>query len=88
MRQVYWIPTRRQYIKVLCCCVNYKKHSGKPYKASDMASLSKISLQDTLPFTVMGIDFTSALCIRQDNTEAKAYVYMPIYICHHKGGAP
>ena len=36
VRQVYWISTGRQYVKVLLCrCVIYKKHSVKPYKARD-----------------------------------------------------
>ena len=75
VRQVYWIPTGRQYIKVLLRrCVTCKKHSGKPYKAPDMAPLPKVRLQDTPPFTVTGIDFTGALYIRQDNTETKAYI--------------
>ena len=38
-----------------------------------MAPLSKVKLQYTLPFKVMGIDFTRALYIRQDNTETKAF---------------
>ena len=75
VRQVYWIPTGRQYIKVLLCrCVTCKKHSGKPYKAPDIAPLPKVRLQDTPPFTVTGIDFTGAMYIRQDNTETKAYI--------------
>ena len=44
-----------------------------------MALLPKVSLQDTLPFTVMGIDFTRALYIRQDNIEAKAYICLFTY---------
>ena len=62
----------------MCHCVTCKK-PGKPYKAPDMAPLPKVSLQDTLPFTVMGIDFSRALYIRQDKTEAKAYVCLFTY---------
>ena len=75
------MPTGRQYIKeLLCHCITCKKNLGKPYKAPDMAPLPKVSLQDTLPFTVMGIDFTGALYIRQDNTEAKAYIYAYLHM--------
>ena len=39
-----------------------------------MASLPKVRLQDTPPFTVTGIDFTGALYVRQDSTETKAHI--------------
>ena len=59
VRQVYWIPTGRQYIQVLFChCITCQKHSEKPYKALDMVPLPKVRLQDTPSFTVKGIDFT------------------------------
>ena len=75
VRQVYWIPTGRQYVKVLLrCCVICKKHSGKPHKAPDMAPLSKVRLQDMPPFTVTGINFTGALYVRQNHTEGKVYI--------------
>ena len=53
VRQVYWIPTGRQYEKVLLCrCAICKKYSGKSYKAPEMTRLSKVRLHDTPPFTV------------------------------------
>ena len=51
VRQVYWIPTGRQYIQVMFChCITCKKHSEKPYKALDMVPLPKVRLQDTPSF--------------------------------------
>ena len=88
VRQVYWIPTGRQYVKVLLCrCVICKKHSGKPYKAPDMAPLPMVRLQATPPFTVTGIDFTGALYVRQNHTKGTVYIRMPIYMCYYESGA-
>ena len=42
IRQSYWIPTARQYVRnLLHHCTVCKKHSGKPYPAPDPAPLPK-----------------------------------------------
>ena len=42
LRQSYWVPTARQYVKsLLHCCTICKRHHGRPYSAPDPAPLPK-----------------------------------------------
>ena len=75
LRQSYWIPSARQYVKsLLRRCVVCKKHSGKPYTAPDPAPLPKMRMQDARPFSVTGVDFTGALYVHHGGQEIKVYV--------------
>ena len=76
LRQTYWIPTIRQYVrKILHRCLTCRQLSGKPYRAPDPPPLPKMRLIDAPPFTVTGVDFTGALYVKEKNgTENKAYV--------------
>ena len=61
IRQTYWIPTARQYIKTLLRhCVVCKRHCGRPFPAPDIdpAPLPEMRTCDVTPFTVTGVDFT------------------------------
>ena len=72
LRQSYWIPAARQYIKsILHKCVACRKVSGKPYSAPP---LPQIRTQDVHPFTFTGVDFTGALYVRHEKQEVKVYV--------------
>ena len=75
LRQSYWIPTARQYVKsLLHRCVICRKHSGKSYTAPDPAPLPKVRMQDTRPFSVTGVDFTGALYVYHRGEESKVYI--------------
>ena len=75
LRQTYWVPTARQYVKTLLYrCTICKKHNGKPYKQPDPAPLPKARMQAVPPFTATGVDFTGALYVRRGNEEIKVYV--------------
>ena len=75
IRQRYWIPSIRQYIQsLLRKCVQCRKVTGKPYAAPDPPPLPKIRVQDAVPFTVTGVDFTGALHIRSKTGSEKAYI--------------
>lgn len=80
LRQTYWIPAARQYIKsVLRTCVVCRRISGKPYPTPDTAPLPHIRTQDVYPFTYTGVDFTGALYVRRGGTEVK--VYLCLFTC-------
>ena len=80
LRQTYWIPSARQYIKsVLRTCVVCRRVSGKPYPTPDTAPLPYIRTQDVYPFTYTGVDFTGALYVRQGRNEVK--VYLCLFTC-------
>ena len=62
LRQVYWYPSIRQYVrKVLRQCVVCNKLMGKRYRALDPPPLPKVHVTESPPFTVTGVDFTGAL---------------------------
>ena len=68
IRQEYWIPTARQYIRMLLWnCTTCKRHIGKPYP---------VHTCDVAPFTVTGVDFMGTLYVRQNQSEHKVYIYL------------
>ena len=80
LRQSYWIPAARQYIKsLLHKCVVCRKVSGKPYPAPDPPPLPHLRTQDVHPFTFTGVDFTGALYVQRDKQEVK--VYLCLFTC-------
>ena len=80
LRQTYWIPAARQYIKsVLRTCVICRLVSGKPYPTPDTAPLPYIRTQDVYPFTYTGVDFTGALYVQRGGNEVK--VYLCLFTC-------
>ena len=80
LRQQYWVPSGRQDIKeLLRHCTICKGHHRKPYPAPEPAPLPKDHLRDVAPFTITGVDFTSALYVQNDHGESK--VYICLFIC-------
>ena len=80
LRQSYWIPAARQYVKsILHNCVTCRKITGKPYPAPDPPPLPRLRAQDVNPFTFTGVDFTGALYVRQGKGEVK--VYLCLFTC-------
>ena len=81
LRQVYWIPSIRQYVrKLLRRCVICNKLKGKPFRAPDPPPLPKVRVTESPPFTVTGVDFTGALYIK-DRGEGETKVYICIFTC-------
>ena len=77
LRQSYWIPTARQYVKLLLRhCIVCKRYSGKPYTAPDPAPMPKVRVQEVHPFSVTGVDFTGALYVHHRGEEIKVYIYL------------
>jgi len=75
IRQSFWIPCGRQYIKkLLRRCTICRRHSGKPYAAPESPPLPKIRVQDVPPFSITGVDFTGALYVKQRTEEVKVYI--------------
>ena len=75
LRQVYWIPSIQQYVrKLLRRCVTCNKMMGKPYRALDSPPLPKVRVTESPPFTVIGVDFTGALYVKEGEEERKVYI--------------
>ena len=80
LRQTYWIPAARQYIRsILRHCVSCTRVIGKPYSAPDPPPLPHLRTQDVHPFTFTGVDFTGAMYVRQAEQEVK--VYLCLFTC-------
>ena len=74
LRQSYWIPAIRQYVKkILRKCVTCNKLIGKPYKVPDPPPLPKLRVEQPNPFYVTGVDFTGALYVREKEDEHKVF---------------
>ena len=75
LRQMYWIPTIRMYVKkLLRKCVVCTKLSRRAYRAPDPPPLPKGRITNPTPFSVCGVDFTGALYVREGETERKIYI--------------
>ena len=82
VRQHYWIPKARQFIKkLLRCCVTCRKVNCQPYKAPDPPPLPALRLVDSNPFTVTGVDFTGAVFVK--STRGQEKVYICLFTCAH-----
>ena len=81
LRQSFWIPSGRQYVrKLLRHCVICRKHGSRPYATPESAPLPKVRVQDVSPFTITGVDFTGALYVKQCNGE-ESKVHICLFTC-------
>ena len=76
VRQTFWVPAGRQYVKkLLRRCTICRRYGGRPYSTPDMAPLPKVRVQEVPPFSVTGVDFIGALYVKQnDGGEGKVYI--------------
>ena len=81
LRQMYWIPTIRQYVRrLLRHCVTCRKLMGKPYVAPESPPLPKVRVTEAPPFTITGVDFTGALYVK-GSTNGETKVYICLFTC-------
>jgi len=81
LRQPFWIPSGHQYVrKLLCRCTICREHGGKPYATTESAPLPKVRVQNVLPFTITGVDFTGALYVKQHGGE-ESKVNICLFTC-------
>ena len=72
IHQLYWIPAIRVYVrKLLRRCVTCARLTGKPYRLPDPPPLLKTRIEDPIPFSVCGVDFTGAMYVREGEGERK-----------------
>ena len=76
IRQKFWIPVIRQAVrKIIRKCVTCRKVVGKAYDQPDLPPLPKDRLNESVPFTVTGVDYTGALhVISPDRLDMKVYI--------------
>ena len=76
IRQKFWIPAIRQAVrKIIRKCVTCRKVVGKAYDQPDPPPLPKDRLNESVPFTVTGVDYTGALhVISPDRLDMKVYI--------------
>ena len=51
-----------------------RKVQGKAFRAPDPAPLPKLRVQEAIPFSVTGVDFTGPLYVRSENGTTKSYI--------------
>ena len=81
LRQMYWIPAIRQYVRrLLRHCLPCRKQMGKPYVAPESPPLPKVRVTESPPFTITGVDFTGALYVK-GSTNEETKVYICLFTC-------
>ncbi|GFW07419.1 integrase catalytic domain-containing protein [Trichonephila clavipes] len=74
LRKKYWIPKGRQLVKTMIrICLVCKKYSAKP---ADQLSgqLPRDRITQYPPFQIVGIDFTGAILVKDNQETRKSYV--------------
>ncbi|GFW28513.1 integrase catalytic domain-containing protein [Trichonephila clavipes] len=74
LRKKYWIPKGRQLVKTMIrICLVCKKYSAKP---ADQLSgqLPRDRITQSPPFQIVGIDFTGAILVKDNQGTRKSYV--------------
>ncbi|GFV29821.1 integrase catalytic domain-containing protein [Trichonephila clavipes] len=74
LRQKYWIPKSRQLVKTMIrICLVCKKYSAKP---ADQLSgqLPRDRITQSPPFQIVGIGFTGAILVKDNQGTRKSYV--------------
>jgi hypothetical protein len=80
LRQRYWIPAARQYIKkIIRRCVTCLKTTGKPYTIPDPPPLPTTRTNDSPPFTITGVDFAGEIYVK--STKGRSNVYICLFTC-------
>lgn len=80
LRQRYWIPAARQYIKkIIRRCVTCLKTTGKPYMIPDPPPLPTTRTNDSPPFTITGVDFAGEIYVK--STKGRSNVYICLFTC-------
>ncbi|GFW68730.1 integrase catalytic domain-containing protein [Trichonephila clavipes] len=74
LRKKYWIPKGRQLVKTMIrICLVCKKYSAKP--ANQLSGqLPRDRITQSPPFQVVGIDFTGAILVKDNQGTRKSYV--------------
>ncbi|GFW71857.1 integrase catalytic domain-containing protein [Trichonephila clavipes] len=74
LRKKYWVPKGRQLVKTMIrICFVCKKYSAKP---ADQLSgqLPRERITQSPPFQIVGIDFTGAMLVKDNQGTRKSYV--------------
>ncbi|GFR21277.1 integrase catalytic domain-containing protein [Trichonephila clavata] len=74
LRKNYWIPKGRQLVKtIIRICLICKKYNAKP---ADQLSgqLPRDRITQSPPFQIVGIDFTGAILVKDNQETHKSYV--------------
>ena len=80
VHQHYWVPTTRHFIKkILHHCITCWKVNTLPYCAPNPALLPSLRLNDSWPFIITGVNFTSAIFVK--STQGQEKVYICLFTC-------
>ncbi|XP_077866221.1 uncharacterized protein LOC144353806 [Saccoglossus kowalevskii] len=76
IRQQLWIPRIRQAVNaVIRNCVKCLKFGGKPYAKPATPPLPNFRLEESVPFTITGLDYTGTLYYRTPTSKHnKSYI--------------
>ncbi|GFR11878.1 integrase catalytic domain-containing protein [Trichonephila clavata] len=74
LRKNYWIPKGRQLVKtIIRICLICKKYNAKPADQLN-GQLPRDRITQSPPFQIVGIDFTGAILVKDNQETHKSYV--------------
>ena len=80
LRSRFWVPKGRQVVKrVIGSCLVCKKHNGKAYGTPAQADLPEFRVQQSPPFSKVGVDFAGPLFAKEGSDMVK--VYIALFTC-------
>ena len=80
-RSRFWVPKGRQAVKkVLKECVTCMKAQGKPFKSPPVAALPDFRVEQSTPFSKVGIDFAGPLFVKSKTGEM-VKSYLALFTC-------
>ena len=75
LRCRFWVPRGRQVVKrVIGSCLVCKKHNGKAYGTPAQADLPELRVQQSPPFSKVGVDFVGPLFAKEGSDMVKGYI--------------
>ena len=82
IRSQFWIPKLRQIVKYLLYkCVVCKRVNGKHFPNPISPPLQADRLKDCAPFTIIGLDFTGAILVLNENLNSFSKAYILLFTC-------
>ena len=87
IRNKYWIPAGRQYVKrIISSCTLCKFYNARPYDYPETPDLPKERVNSNVPFTATGVDYFGPMFARnvfeEDDSELDLHkTFVSLYTC-------
>ena len=83
LRQKYWVPHGRQFVRSLICkCVTYLKTDGPPYRPVSSPLLPPLRVSEGQACSTTGVDYAGAFHVKGSTGDrSPTKVYVALFTC-------